>query len=179
MKSLLDWLCPLKLKTQEKILRNSDYSLTIKRNEELSIEGWTYLVKRRANFRCEDCSSKENLISHHIIHRPEGKNTLRNGKCLCSKHHGDAHKILIPTADKRFLGNFLLQACGKKKFIKLVSDTREEIATFIKNRDSDKRKQIELEGRVFALREKLSLMVKDKIRKLRSEVTNSIREENK
>jgi len=68
--------------------RRGSYTLTIKRNEELPLEIWAYIVKRRANFRCEDCGSTENISAHHIK-RPEdgGKNILSNGRCLCSECH--------------------------------------------------------------------------------------------
>ena len=46
------------------------------------------LVKRRAHFRCENCENTEKLISHHIKSREyDGKNTLRNGRCLCRSCH--------------------------------------------------------------------------------------------
>lgn len=47
-------------------IRNSNYRPEFKRNEELPLEVWTYLVKRRAGFKCEGCGTKKTLQSHHI-----------------------------------------------------------------------------------------------------------------
>lgn len=85
-------------------------------DEELPLEVWSYFVKRRANFRCEECG-KKGTIAHHITPRPEGKNTLRNGICLCSKCHGKKHIIEIPEQYKKTkLFGFL----GKRKYNKLI-----------------------------------------------------------
>ena len=70
------------------MLRKTNYTTTFKLSEELPYGVWEYLVKRRAEFKCEDCGENNNLQSHHIV-RPEdgGKNILRNGKCLCTQCH--------------------------------------------------------------------------------------------
>lgn len=53
---------------------------------------WSALVKHRAGFKCEVCGcpmGKCKLNSHHIIGRTNRnlRWDLRNGVCLCVKHH--------------------------------------------------------------------------------------------
>ena len=76
--------------------RRRTFAVFYKPSEILPIEIWTYLVKLRAGFACEDCGDKNYLISHHIRRRDgrEGheqedkeKNILSNGRCVCSKCH--------------------------------------------------------------------------------------------
>ena len=115
------------------IVRNSHYTITFKRNEELPLEIWAYLVKRRADFKCEECgiNEKERRLDSHHIKRPEdgGKNTLRNGKALCSKCHGKAHTIKVP---KRKLSQVLVKALGKRFLGKLRRcKSREEVEELV------------------------------------------------
>lgn len=72
----------------ESIDKRKTYNFSIGPNEKLPLEAWRYLVKRRAKFRCEDCSETISLDSHHIIPREyKGRNILRNGRCLCRECH--------------------------------------------------------------------------------------------
>ena len=64
--------------------RAKTFSFSIKGEKDLPLLVWEYLVKTRAGFKCEDCDSALALQTHHI--KPlvgGGKNTLRNGKCVC------------------------------------------------------------------------------------------------
>ena len=85
--NFLGWLF-VKRKYQKKADRRAILTISFTPNEELPIEVWTYLVKRRAGFLCEDCGKSGYLAAHHIT-RPEdeGKPILRNGRCLCGKCH--------------------------------------------------------------------------------------------
>ena len=68
--------------------RRSSYTTTFKRDEEFSSEIWPYLIRRRANFRCEECGETIDIDAHHIKRLEDGgKNILRNGRCLCRKCH--------------------------------------------------------------------------------------------
>ena len=98
-------------------------------NEELPIEVWSYFVKRRANFRCEECRKKGN-IAHHIIPRPEGKNTLGNGMCLCSNCHAKKHIIEIPEQYKK---SKMLGLLGKRKYDKIIMPHIREINSYTCN----------------------------------------------
>lgn len=71
------------------VTRATNYQTIFRRDEKLPLEVWTYLVKRRAGFRCEVCHTHKKLQSHHIKPTYQyGKNIMRNGKCLCTKCHG-------------------------------------------------------------------------------------------
>lgn len=53
---------------------------------------WSEVVKKIAGYKCEVCgkdSSECKLNSHHIVGRTNRtlRWDLRNGVCLCSKHH--------------------------------------------------------------------------------------------
>jgi hypothetical protein len=51
---------------------------------------WSEEVKKNANFQCEICGSKDDLISHHILPvkiRPELQADIDNGICLCESCH--------------------------------------------------------------------------------------------
>jgi len=79
-----------KRKFQKKADRRAILTISFKPDEELPFGVWNYLVKRRAEFRCEDCGKPECHTKAHHITRPEdgGKNILRNGRCLCDSCHG-------------------------------------------------------------------------------------------
>jgi len=130
----------LYIATFKKVDRRELCTFYIKPSEELPLEAWTYLVKRRASFKCEDCETNEahsrRLEAHHII-RPEdgGKNMLRNGKCLCSQCHGKAHTIVIP---KKKGFRTIMQAIGKRKYAPYMKEIREEIRLKIEKRKEEK-----------------------------------------
>ena len=50
---------------------------------------WAVLVKQRAHGKCEVCRTNQNLQSHHLFDRSrkDMRHELRNGICLCAKHH--------------------------------------------------------------------------------------------
>ena len=50
---------------------------------------WAQLIKLRAKERCEICSRKDTLNSHHIFSRSSKcvRHDLDNGACLCALHH--------------------------------------------------------------------------------------------
>ncbi len=79
-----------------------EVTFSIDENEELLKTVWPYLVKLRAGFVCQVCSYKpkaglQDILAHHIVPvQLGGKYTLKNGKCLCDKHHSEAHRILLP-----------------------------------------------------------------------------------
>ena len=57
-------------------------------NKKLDIE-WSKAVKERAGYKCEVCGATSVLNSHHVIGRVNKalRWDLRNGVCLCVKHH--------------------------------------------------------------------------------------------
>lgn len=57
-------------------------------NKKLDIE-WSRAVKQKAGYRCEVCGATSLLNSHHVIGRVNKalRWDLRNGVCLCVKHH--------------------------------------------------------------------------------------------
>jgi hypothetical protein len=61
---------------------------------------WSEAIKREANFRCEMCGSDRSLNSHHIFSRRylSVRWAMRNGICLCAKHHFFAHQNSIEFA---------------------------------------------------------------------------------
>ena len=137
-------------------IRNKHYTITFKRDEELPLEVWTYLVKRRANFKCEECgtSEKRRKLNAHHIKRPEdgGKNILRNGKALCSKCHGKAHTITIP---KKKIPKLLMKVIGKRKFMPYMKGIYEEISKRLKERDDSLEKDKELVNKLNQLKRKI------------------------
>ena len=63
---------------------------TTKKNIKRKLDSmWSLLVKRNANNKCEVCGSIGVLNSHHIIGRANLnlRWDLRNGVCLCVRHH--------------------------------------------------------------------------------------------
>lgn len=68
---------------------NRKFIVEFPANESLPIEIWTYLIKLKADFRCEDCGSTKLLVSHHFSPLEKSKNIhiLNHGKCLCTKCH--------------------------------------------------------------------------------------------
>ena len=117
-------------------IRNKHYTTTFKRDEELPLEVWEYLVKRRVNFKCEECGiswKRRRLVAHHIKLRIDGgKNILRNGKALCSKCHGKAHTILVP---KKKLWKIIMQIKGKKGYISYMKYIKQEISELLAKRN--------------------------------------------
>ena len=64
-------------------------SLTKKQLTKKLDEAWSKAVKSKADFKCDVCSKREYLNSHHIVGRRN--RTLRwdcrNGVALCPLHH--------------------------------------------------------------------------------------------
>jgi C4-type Zn-finger protein len=53
-------------------------------------------VKKRADFKCENCGSTEKLDSHHKLPIAlGGTDDIENGICLCEKCHYKQHKKYI------------------------------------------------------------------------------------
>ena len=49
---------------------------------------WSLAVKKKANNKCEVCGKVRSLNSHHIVGRRNLQvRNIRNGVCLCVKHH--------------------------------------------------------------------------------------------
>lgn len=60
----------------------------------MSLKVWSESIRKRDNYICQNCGSKENLNAHHIIHRsfyPLLTFILNNGITLCEKCHLQAH----------------------------------------------------------------------------------------
>jgi 5-methylcytosine-specific restriction endonuclease McrA len=57
---------------------------------------WAKKVKKRDNYTCQCCASKNSLNSHHILNfidNMEKAIELDNGITLCEKCHKDFHRI--------------------------------------------------------------------------------------
>jgi len=55
---------------------------------------WSQIVKSRARYNCQICTSDKSLESHHMYgfkEHPKLKNDLSNGVCLCKKCHDGYH----------------------------------------------------------------------------------------
>ena len=112
----------IKRKYQKKADRRAILTISFYPNEELPIGVWIHLVKRRANFRCEDCGKSDCSLDAHHITRPEngGKNILRNGTCLCDSCHAvytitnRLHRELKDETMRKFVRTF-----GKEKGIEI------------------------------------------------------------
>lgn len=66
-------------------------------DEQLPRAVWGWLVKRRADSRCEICTrraieGKLRLHAHHIDGNREN-NALSNGQSLCASCHSDVHRL--------------------------------------------------------------------------------------
>jgi len=75
------------------IIRRKGLHVFIGPQDNLPYGVWEHYVKKRAGFRCEDCGKRgtkdKALHAHHILAvEMGGKNTLENGKCVCSRCHG-------------------------------------------------------------------------------------------
>lgn len=59
---------------------------------------WKKKVKQKANYTCDKCGSKDNLVAHHKIewiYSINGRFDLDNGQCLCDKCHKKEHNDLF------------------------------------------------------------------------------------
>jgi len=120
--------------------RRGSYTTTFGKNEELPLDVWAYLTKRRANFRCEDCGEKGDLDAHHIKRPGDGgRNILRNGRCLCGKCH-PRYKISLIGRRKREekVRRELIGAFGFEKGIEVLErykncKTRKEIGILVED----------------------------------------------
>lgn len=110
-------------------IRHSDYAPIFKRDYELPLEAWTFLVKHRAGFECENCgaSNKEKELHAHHIRRPGdgGKNTLRNGKALCITCHGETRVVSVPR--KTWFQKLVIKIMGKRRAVKFHQEVKREI----------------------------------------------------
>ena len=92
-------------------------------DEELPLGIWSYLVKRRANSKCQGDyhevghDDTEPGFSHHKLPTQlGGKSTLRNGEYLCVKCHSHVHSNLrqIYASVKHGWPNRALEAMRKQ-----------------------------------------------------------------
>jgi 5-methylcytosine-specific restriction endonuclease McrA len=69
-----------------------DFSLETE-HEFPSRTSWAHAVKRRDEYRCQECGSLEDIHAHHIVPRSQGgQDILSNGQTLCPTCHGIAHR---------------------------------------------------------------------------------------
>lgn len=62
-------------------------------NYKHALQSWSISVKNKDKM-CQVCNSKDNLISHHILHKlkyPQLSLNLNNGVTLCRYCHHEAH----------------------------------------------------------------------------------------
>jgi hypothetical protein len=59
-------------------------------DELLPYPAWSYLVRRRAGFKCERCEKAVRLGAHHRD-RDKKNCRLENGECLCASCHRAEH----------------------------------------------------------------------------------------
>jgi hypothetical protein len=124
----------------------SDFTFNFKADDNLPLELWTYLVKHRANFKCEDCGSIKFLRSHHFSpdEKNKGIHKLKHGICLCSDCHGDytSNQFYSEPNIPYWRVNFILVygfEKGKDLYLKFFSSkTKLEMIDFLK--------ELELEG---------------------------------
>ncbi len=87
---------------QKKLLKgilNPNYNVNLtneerenRRNNE--VKEWALNVKRKGYFKCDICSSKKKLHSHHLngyVCDKENRYNVENGVCLCRKCHLEFH----------------------------------------------------------------------------------------
>jgi len=58
---------------------------------------WKNNIKNRDN-SCQICGSKNNLNSHHILHKeyyPKLALNINNGVLLCNEHHNECHGVCL------------------------------------------------------------------------------------
>lgn len=75
-----------------------------------AVERWATAVKRRDNFTCQVCGSKEKIIAHHINSYKsdkENRYNVENGITLCRECHTDFHC--------NFMGDYR-QPCNEEDF---------------------------------------------------------------
>ena len=100
--------------------------LEIPENEILPVGLWSALVKKRANYTCEQCDRRKRVCAHH---KDNSKlNTLENGRCLCMGCHRLTHC-------NRELPAKIVSSDGESKFdenpIKLATiEINEDIVVF-------------------------------------------------
>jgi len=64
----------------------------------IALNLWSKTIKKRDNYTCKKCDSKENLNTHHIKPKskyPELSLDLDNGITLCEDCHGKKHGFKI------------------------------------------------------------------------------------
>jgi len=57
---------------------------------------WVLKVMERDNYTCKECSSKTDLLAHHIIRWQDDKTkrfNINNGKTLCRGCHSKTHRL--------------------------------------------------------------------------------------
>ena len=98
--------------------RAKNYVAVFKRDEDLPLEVWRYLVKRRSNFKCEQCNSNSEVEAHHVKRRGDnGRNILSNGMSLCLKCHGKTRRVKVKNSLR---SRFLAKLLGKRLFSKVM-----------------------------------------------------------
>lgn len=61
-------------------------------HEYADTDAWSRQVRKLAGNACADCGATETLHAHHIVPRARGgRNTMRNGVCLCKGCHEARH----------------------------------------------------------------------------------------
>ena len=87
------------LKAIKKYLKKLGKQFDMTSNEyQYALSLWSKTIKKRDNYMCKNCGSKENLNAHHIKPKskyPELSLDLDNGITLCEDCHSDIHGYKI------------------------------------------------------------------------------------
>ena len=78
-----------------KKMKNSLFSV---KELAFSLIYWRRIVKKRDNYRCQICGSRQNLVAHHIFQKafhPELCLNFNNGITLCKNCHFQTHGQLL------------------------------------------------------------------------------------
>lgn len=89
------------IKSQQIGSSNPNYNFSISDEERFNrrnnkIVEWSFNVKKKFNFKCDCCESKNRLNSHHLNGYNwdvENRYNVKNGVCLCRKCHLKFHKL--------------------------------------------------------------------------------------
>lgn len=122
----------------KKVSRVPKYIRAFLPDEHLPLDGWTFLVKDRAGFRCEDCDRTENLVSHHFSpeEKAKGIHILKHGKCLCAWCHVNRYTKLSDPYRRSFYNVYGFYK-GKELYTEFTrAKTRIEKKAFIEKLSS-------------------------------------------